>query len=322
MRDPDRCGQPLDEKAELLRTALLEGGAQFLDQVSERAGVSERDALRSLWRLAASGLATNDSFAPLRLLSASPEAQRALGGRDRFTTRRDAAIRARLRSSLSGRWTLLRQEALEKARGEDRVRDVALLLLERNGILSREMIALESVEIAWSDLVFALRRLEYSGAIRRGYFVRSLSGEQYALPEALEMLRAARSLNPAREVPLAMSAADPANPYGALLPGCGISRDAANFIVIRAGKPLMGLAARQIVTIENPDDESFAAAMAAILAFARRITVELVDGVPALESNRVALMAAMRFHSNGRALIFDGLHGPAPAGVSRLGAIK
>jgi hypothetical protein len=184
------------------------------------------------------------------------------------------------------------------------------------------MIALESVEIAWSDLVFALRRLEYSGAIRRGYFVRSLSGEQYALPEALEMLRAARSLNPAREVPLAMSAADPANPYGALLPGCGISRDAANFIVIRAGKPLMGLAARQIVTIENPDDESFAAAMAAILAFARRITVELVDGVPALESNRVGLMAAMRFHSNGRALIFDGLHGPAPAGVSRLGAIK
>ena len=84
----------------------------------------------------------------------------------------------------------------------------------------------------------------------------------------------------------------------------------------------MGFASRQIITIENPDDESFAAAMAAILAFTRRLTVESVDGLPALESSRVALMAAMRFHSNGRALIFDGLPGPAPAAVLRAGAIK
>ena len=322
IRGADSNRQPLDEKAESLRRALQEGGAQFLDQVSERAGVSERDALRSLWRLAANGLATNDNFAPLRLLSVSTDAQRFLDGSDRLRTRRDAALRARLRSSLSGRWTLLRRSTAENTGGDDHVRDLALLLLERNGIVSREMIALESEEIAWSDLVFALRRLEYSGAISRGYFVRALSGEQYALPEALEMLRAARSVNPAREVPLAISAADPANPYGTLLPGCGISRDAANFIVLRAGRPVMGFASRQIITIENPDDESFAAAMAAILAFTRRLTVESVDGLPALESSRVALMAAMRFHSNGRALIFDGLPGPAPAAVLRAGAIK
>jgi ATP-dependent Lhr-like helicase len=318
---PDPTATILFEDERIFK-ALGDGGAQFLDQVADRAGVSERDALKSLWRLAASGLASNDSFAPLRFLSASSVAQRALEGRDRPTTRRDAAIRARLRSSLSGRWTLLRQDLAENVRPEDRPRELAMRLLERNGVLAREMIALESTGFGWGDIRGALRRLEYSGAIRRGYFVRSLSGEQYALPEALEMLRSARSLSAAREAPLAMSAADPANPYGALLPGCGIARDAANLIVIRAGRPVMGVTAHQVVTIECPNDESFSAGLAALIAFARSLSIESVDGVPALESDRVGLMAAMKFHSNGRALIFDGLHGPAPARAARVGAIK
>ena len=68
--------------------------------------------------------------------------------------------------------------------------------------------------IAWKDLVFALRRMEYGGMIRRGYFVRSLSGEQYALPEALAMLRAMRGASASTVI--AVSAADPANPYGSI----------------------------------------------------------------------------------------------------------
>ena len=72
--------------------------------------------------------------------------------------------------------------------------------------------------------------------------MRSLSGEQYALPEAVEMLHAARNLIPAREKPVALSAIDPANPYGAILPGCGIAREAGNVVVIRAGRCDRGLA--------------------------------------------------------------------------------
>ncbi len=75
-----------------------------------------------------------------------------------------------------------------------------------------------------------------AGTIRRGYFVRALSGEQYAMPEALEMLRAARTVNPAREAPVALSAADPANPYGAMLPGCGIARGSSNVVVLRGDR--------------------------------------------------------------------------------------
>jgi hypothetical protein len=192
-----------------------------------------------------------------------------------------------------------------------------MLLLKRNGILSREMIALESMDLSWHEVSFALRRLEYAGTIRRGWFVRSLSAEQYALPEAVEMLRAMRTLVPAREKPLALSAADPANPYGALLPGCGVTRDAANLVVIRAGRVVLGLASRTLVTPGEIDDESFSAALAGILAMRSKIAIDTIDGVPALSSPRVGLLAAMRFHSDGRSLIYDGLPGPSPIRTNR-----
>ena len=124
-------------------------------------------------------------------------------------------MRARLKSSISGRWSALVAPKSEPHSENDRPREIAMLLLHRHGIVAREMMALESINLPWSEIQFALRRLEYGGTIRRGWFVHSLSGEQYALPEAVEMLRAMRGANPAREKPVAMGAIDPANPYGA-----------------------------------------------------------------------------------------------------------
>jgi hypothetical protein len=131
------------------------------------------------------------------------------------------------------------------------------------------------------------------------------------------MLRAARNLNPARERPYALSAIDPANPYGAMLPGCGVAREASNLVVLRAGRLVAGLQGRAMVTGGETDDESFSAAVAAILAMRARVTLDTIDGVAALKSPRVGILAAMRFHSDGRALVFDGLHGPAPAQALR-----
>ena len=76
----------------------------------------------------------------------------------------------------------------------------------------------------------------------------SLSGEQYALPEAVEMLRATRGLQSAREKPVAMSAVDPANPYGAMLKGCGVAREASNLVVIRGGRLILALVGRAMLT--------------------------------------------------------------------------
>jgi ATP-dependent Lhr-like helicase len=314
---PGDAAAPEDAKELAVLMALGAAGAQYLDEVAERANISERDALSALWRMAAAGRVSNDNFAPLRMFSEDRGAERALESvARRPTTRHDAAVRARLKSSLAGRWSLIRA-AETPVVGADETRDLALKLLERHGILAREMLGTESTHLSWSEISFALRRLEYGGAIRRGWFVRSLSGEQYALPEAVEMLHAARNLIPAREKPVALSAIDPANPYGAVIPGCGIAREAGNAIVLRAGRVIAGLQGRAMITggdnESEVDDESFGAAVAALMTLKPRITIDSIDGVSALESPRVGILAAMRFHSDGRSLVFDGLHGPAPA---------
>jgi ATP-dependent helicase Lhr and Lhr-like helicase len=328
------AGEFSDEDERKVFLALAAGGAQYLDELAERAGLAERTALAALWRLAAAGRVSNDSFAPLRLLWSAPEAAtRAIspGAAANRRTRQDAAIRARLRSSVSGRWSALGGSAAASAatdppsagaisgensaalRERDLARDRAEALLRRHGIVSREMLALQGEHLAWHDISFALRRMEYAGTIRRGYFVRGLSGEQYALPEALEMLAVVRGLNPAREGPVAISAADPANPYGAMLPGCGIAREPGNVLVLRAGRVVLGLAGRAMLTFEAPDVEAFSAALAALVAFRRKVVVETIDGEPALKSGWVGAIAAMGFHSDGRALVYDGLPGPVPA---------
>jgi ATP-dependent Lhr-like helicase len=317
---PATVEEPADAKEAAIWRALTAGGAQYLDQVADRAEVSERDALAALWKLAARGRVSNDSFAPLRLFRATPDAARLVEvTQSRGGTRRDAAMRARLKSSISGRWSALVAAKDDAHESNDRPREIAMLLLHRHGIVAREVMALESINLPWSEIQFALRRLEYGGTIRRGWFVHSLSGEQYALPEAVEMLRAMRGANPAREKPVAMSAIDPANPYGAILKGCGVAREAGNVVVMRGGRLILALAGHAILTgpsIENNaeplDDESFSAAAAALMTTRGKLRIDTIDEVPALESSRVGLLAAMRFHSDGRALVYDGLHGPAP----------
>jgi ATP-dependent Lhr-like helicase len=312
------ASDPEDSRDRGVLAELRASGAQYLDELSERVDLSERDTLASLWRLAALGLATNDSFAPLRLIAADSDAVDAIASAPRGGfTKHDAALRARLKSSVSGRWSALGAPRKNAPVEVDQARERALLLLNRNGILSREMLALEALETSWNELSFALRRLEYAGTVRRGWFVRSLSAEQYALPAAVEMLRAARNLIPARERPLALSAADPANPFGTLLPGCAITREAGNLVVVRAGRVVLGLAGRALVTAGAVDDESFGAAIAATLAIRSRIVIDTIDGASALGSVRVGLLAAMRFHSDGRALVYDGLPGPAPLRAPR-----
>ncbi|MGH7950139.1 MAG: Lhr family helicase, partial [Candidatus Binataceae bacterium] len=245
--------------------------------------------------------------------AAVPDALRAVHSGDRRDLRRDARLSARLKSSVAGRWSAIARPRPDAVSGFDKARELAVLLLERNGILTREMLALESLAVSWHELSFALRRMEFAGTIRRGWYVRSLSGEQYALPEAVDALRAARAINPARERPIALAAVDPANPYGAMLPGCAVTRDAANVVVLRAGRFVLGWASRELVSAEGLDDDAFGAAVAALCAARAKVVIETIDGTPALKSARVGLLASMRFHSDGRALVFDGLHGPTPA---------
>ena len=303
---------PDDPKERAVLEGLRSAGAQYLDQIAQRADLSERDTLRALWRLAAAGFASNDAFAPLRLLASGARPGRALEAEaGRRVSRFDAGVRARLRAGLGGRWTAL---AVGNGASSGSIGEHALRLLRRYGLISREIASCEDGP-SWSDLRTELRRLEYAGQIRAGYFVRSLSGEQYALVEAVAMLESARSdeSHDRRQAPVALAASDPANPFGAALAGCGVAREADNVLVFAAGQPLLGLAGRELRLLREIEPEQLALALTAIIRLRPRLRLERIDGQPALQSPAVVALAAEGFHSDGRALVYDGLPGPLPA---------
>jgi ATP-dependent helicase Lhr and Lhr-like helicase len=318
------AAQPEDPKELAVLKVLQAGGALYLDQVAIRAELSERDVLRALWSLAAGGWTTNDGFAPIRLMAGAPDVQQALQAPpDRKLSRYDAGLRARLKSSLGGRWVAIGGHERDgaPAGSQELEREFAMALLRRHGIVMREVLAAEE-GASWSEMVFTLRRLEYSGTIRRGYFVRSLAGEQYALPEALELLRAIKTTGASPEPIAALSAVDPANPFGAAIPGCGIAREPGNVVVIAGGRVIMGLAGRDLISFKELDGAQFSAAIGAILKLRPKVKLDTVDGEPALACERVSTLAAMRFHSDGRALIYDGLPGPIPVRAAKASAPK
>jgi ATP-dependent Lhr-like helicase len=153
----------------------------------------------ALWQLVAAGLVTADGFDALRSLS---DAKRRLGER---------GLRARPRSS-SGRWTLL-QATTERIAPDA----FARRLLARWGVVFRDVIAREGLAPRWRELLLALRRMEARGEIRGGRFVAGFVGEQFALPEAIDALRAVRRTGAGVER-LPLGAYDPLNLAGIITP--------------------------------------------------------------------------------------------------------
>ncbi len=169
---------------------------------AEIAGVTKRlpsEVEEALWQLVAAGLVTADGFDALRSLS---DAKRRLG---------EKGLRARPRSS-GGRWALL-QAATERIDREA----FARRLLARWGIVFRDVIAREGLAPRWRELLGVLRRMEARGEIRGGRFVAGFVGEQFALPEAIDALRAARRMGSNNE-PIALGSYDPLNLAGVILP--------------------------------------------------------------------------------------------------------
>jgi ATP-dependent Lhr-like helicase len=110
------------------------------------------------------------------------------------------------------------------------------MLLKRYGVVFREVIARETIVPRWRELLIAFRRLEDRGKVRGGRFVSGFMGEQFALPIAVDSLRAMRSSESAGEV-VTISAADPLNLAGILLPGERVSATSGKFVTFRDGVP-------------------------------------------------------------------------------------
>ncbi len=216
---PDGVERPAAELHERIRAHLRRRGACFYRELFGASGArSDREALDALWDLVWAGEVTNDTFAPLRALRWKRPAK--------DHRPRPGRLTALGPPEAAGRWSLVDDEAA----GEDaaptrtgRVQAQATALLERHGVLTREAVAGEPVAGGFSAVYPVLRALEEAGRIRRGYFVDGLGAAQFALPGAVDRLRAMRDLpgeaaDEHGRVAHLLAAADPANPYGAAIP--------------------------------------------------------------------------------------------------------
>jgi ATP-dependent helicase Lhr and Lhr-like helicase len=202
--------------------ALGTRGACF---ASELAGATRRlpeDIEQGLWDGISRGLLMSDGFGAIRArVSRSRRPVRPYAYRaGRMSTLRRAA---RTSAAAAGRWSLVSSVApLDDTWDRDELAEaVAEQLLNRWGVVFRELAIREAVRLPWRDLQWALRRLEDRGLIRGGRFVSGFSGEQYAVPEAMEQLAYIRKLPAAGEA-VTVNATDPLNLVGVIVPGATV----------------------------------------------------------------------------------------------------
>ena len=218
MEQPEARG--LSEAARQVLDFLRQRGASFFADIVRGTGRLKAEVETSLWELVAGGLITADGFDNLRSLI-DPK-RRAGQGNGRT---------ARPRHS-TGRWALLyTDQAADRNRA---VEATCWMLLKRYGIVFRDLLARETNLPKWRELQMAFRRLEDRGEIRGGRFVDGFLGEQFALPVAVESLRATRKLALTGET-IVLSAADPLNLVGILLPGERIPAISGKTVAFRDG---------------------------------------------------------------------------------------
>ena len=214
----------LSPAAEDVHRCLTTTGASFFNDLVTGTERLKAEVEQALWELVMAGLVTADGFDPLRAL-VDPKRRRA-EGRGRT---------ARPRHS-TGRWSLLRtgEAGIQKSEWVERT---AEQLLSRYGVVFHTLLSREVLRPAWHDLLQVYRRWEAQGRIRGGRFVSGFTGEQYALPEAVEALRALRRLKGEGEE-VTLSAGDPLNLVGVLLPGERTSAASGKYIRFRDGVPI------------------------------------------------------------------------------------
>jgi ATP-dependent Lhr-like helicase len=199
---------------------LRSRGASFFTDIVRATGKLKAEIETALWELVAAGLLTADGFDNLRALI-DPK-RRAGQGSGRAARPRHSA----------GRWSLLYpEEAVDRSRS---IEAICWMLLRRYGVVFREVLTRETILPKWREVLMALRRLEDRGEIRGGRFVSGFLGEQFALPVALESLRAQRKIPPADEI-ISVSSADPLNLVGIIVPGDRVSAGSGKIVSFRDG---------------------------------------------------------------------------------------
>ncbi|MEN3342154.1 MAG: ATP-dependent helicase Lhr and Lhr-like helicase [Actinomycetota bacterium] len=298
---PAAAPAPEDEQHERLRAALG-GGALFWSDLLAATALDHAVALPALWDLVWAGEVANDAWAPLRA------ERRYQAARPDRRVRRFSRARAAAVTATQGRWSLV----AARFAGEPDSRALAELLLERQGIVTRDGVRGEGVPGGYGAVYAELRALETLGTCRRGYFVEGLGGAQFALGGAVERLRELRPRDGDEPEPLVLAAADPAQPYGAALPwpkraGARAARVAGAHVVLLGGEAALFVerGGRSLVPLRDPEDEWVRVALAALVAHVRRggvkrLAVERFDGEPVAETAAMPLLVEAGFLAGPR----------------------
>ena len=253
-------------RAQAVADYIREHGASFFHELVEGTGLLRSQVEEALAELVALGIVNSDSFGGLRaLLVPSGERRPIAGGRRRRRT-------VTFGMEDAGRWALARRPRpahggpqAEKAFEQAAVEHAARALLLRYGVVFWRLIEREAAWLPpWRDLLRVYRRLESRGDIRGGRFVAGFSGEQFALPEAVGMLREVRR-QPATDALVSLSGADPLNLVGILTPGPKLAALTGNRVLYRDGVPIAMLAAGDVQFLETLDAASEWAAHKALL---------------------------------------------------------
>jgi ATP-dependent Lhr-like helicase len=218
--------------AEVLEV-LRRRGACFAVELADATHRLPDDVERALWDGVARGLLTSDGFAAIRA--------RVTGERHSSLPPRHSRLRraAAIAASGAGRWSLVPTTIAEAGADLDRdelAEAAAELLLQRWGVVFRDLAVHDSLRFPWRDIQWALRRLEDRGLVRGGRFVAGFSGEQYALPSAVDQLDRMRKTAPADER-VTINATDPLNLVGVLLPGDKVPAIRTNQVTYIDGIP-------------------------------------------------------------------------------------
>lgn len=208
----------MDTNAVKVYESLKQRGASFVADLVRFTGLSRAEVEESLWQLVTLGRVTADGFDSLRTL---------------LTHRRKPGASAR---AGAGRWA--RADDREKVETENRLHAECKMLLNRYGVVFRDIVQRESLISRWRELLTALRIMEDRGEVRGGRFIDGISGEQFALPLAVDSLRAMRKVHDTDDDQVIVFPSDPLNLVGLLLPGERISAVSRAPITFRSGIPL------------------------------------------------------------------------------------
>lgn len=220
----------LSHAAKNIFNFISKNGASFFEEIVSNTKGLKVETESALAELVAKGVVTSDSYTGLRALLV----------RSKYKTEKG---RKRKRISFNmegaGRWSLIRnsdQDKEDKNLSEE-MRAIARILLNRYGVVFRKLLERESFAPPWRDLVRALRLLELRGEVRGGRFVEGITGEQFALPEAVAGLRETRR-RPKSETLVSLSASDPLNLMGIVTPGKRVTSHYKNRVLYKDGIPV------------------------------------------------------------------------------------